>query len=142
MIRKKKILKRIALFLVGNLLLEVFAPLTAYALTSGPHAPEYTSFEPVSTTDMVNLTSGSFVYNLPVLEIPGPDGGGYGLSLSYHNGASSEEEASWVGFGWTLNPGALNRQSRGYPDDYNGAKVIKYNKTRPNISASYTNSMT
>ncbi|MGB0522468.1 MAG: hypothetical protein ACPGJS_05885 [Flammeovirgaceae bacterium] len=141
MLRKRKVLKVIALTMATNLLLEIFLPTAAYALTSGPHAPEYSSFEPVSTTDMVNLTSGQFVYNLPVLEIAGPDGGGYGLSLSYHNGANSEEEASWVGLGWSLNPGALNRQSRGYPDDYNGVRIHKYNKTRPNISASYTNSV-
>lgn len=141
MLRKKKILKVISLTLACNLLLEIFVPTAVYALTSGPHAPEFSSFEPVSTTDMVNLTSGEFVYNLPVLDIPGPDGGGYGLSLSYHNGANSEEESSWVGFGWSLNPGALNRQNRGFPDDYNGVEITKYNKTRPNISASYSSSV-
>ncbi len=135
-LRNTPLLRRLAFLLVCTLLSEVCVPAAAYALTSGPHSPEYSSFEPVSTTDMVNLTSGEFVYNLPVLSIPGPDGGGYGLSLSYHGGANAEEEASWVGFGWSLSPGALNRQDRGYPDDYNGAAITKYNKTRPNISAS------
>jgi hypothetical protein len=80
---------------------------------------------------MVNDFSGDFTYNIPVLSIPGPDGGGYSMSLAYHSGVSSEEEASWVGFGWTLNPGAINRNKRGYPDEYMDADIVNYNKTKP-----------
>jgi hypothetical protein len=54
---------------------------------------------PIATTDMVNLFSGDFNYNLPVLEIPRPDGGGHALTLSYHSGTNSEEETSWVEYG-------------------------------------------
>ncbi|HEX8532018.1 MAG TPA: hypothetical protein VF646_18415, partial [Cytophagales bacterium] len=121
-------------------LVQSVAPPAAYALTNGPHSPEFSSFEPVATTDMVNLFSGDFNYNLPVLEIPGPDGAGYALSLSYHSGNASEDESSWVGFGWTLNPGAINRNARGFPDDYHETAVMQYNQTRPSWSASITNS--
>ena len=41
------------------------------ALTSGPTNPDYTSFEPVDTSDMVNLFTGDFTYGLPLLEVPG-----------------------------------------------------------------------
>ena len=132
MLTRSKLFKFIALFTATNLLYSLFFPTIALALTSGPNAPEFSSFEPVATTDMVNIFSGDFTYNLPVVNIPGPDGGGYAMSLSYHSGVSSEEEASWVGFGWSLNPGAINRQKRGLPDDYKKANVTKYNKTRPN----------
>ena len=135
---KRKIIKCIALFLSFNLLFEIAFPTIAYALTAGPDSPEFSSFEPVATTDMVNLFSGEFNYNLPVIEIPGPDGAGYALSLSYHSGTSSEEEASWVGYGWTLNPGAINRSVRGFPDDYKAQQVKYYNKSFPNYSASVT----
>ncbi|MBD0258724.1 MAG: hypothetical protein ICV83_23655, partial [Cytophagales bacterium] len=117
-LRRSRLLRGMALLLAVDTLLQCVAPQAAYALTSGPASPEFSSFEPVATTDMVNLFSGDFNYNLPVLEIPGPDGGGYALSLSYHSGTTSEEEASWVGYGWTLNPGAVNRNTRGFPDDY------------------------
>jgi hypothetical protein len=113
---KRKLLKPIALFLAINFLANTLAPTISYALTAGPSAPEYTSFEPVDTTDMVNLSTGDFTYNIPLLNVPGPEGG-YPLSLSYHAGIGPEEEASWVGLGWTLNPGALNRSVNGYPDD-------------------------
>lgn len=106
-----------ACLLLCSLLYEIFFPTMALALTAGPTAPEATSFEPVDTTDMVNPLTGSFTYNMPLLEVPGPEGG-YPLSLSYHAGISPDLEASWVGLGWTLNPGAINRNVNGLPDDF------------------------
>lgn len=97
-------------------------PTISYALTSGPTAPEATSFEPVDTTDMVNLVTGDLTYNIPLLEVPGP-AGSYPLSLSYHAGIMPGEEASWVGLGWTLNPGAITRSVNGYPDDFQNSEV-------------------
>jgi hypothetical protein len=133
-----KVLKTMAVFFAFNIVVEVVAPSVAYALTDGPASPEFTKFEPVATTEMVNPFSGDFTYNLPVLDIPGPDGAGYSLSLSYHSGTSPEEESSWVGYGWGLNPGAINRTTRGFPDDYKDAPVDYYNKSRPNWSAGAT----
>ena len=138
---KRKVLKTIALFLAVNLLTQAIFPVGAYALTAGPSSPEFSSFTPVTSTDMVNVFSGDFNYNLPVIEVPGTEGGGYALSLSYNSGTSSEEEASWVGFGWTLNPGAINRNTRGFPDDYKNVPITLYNKTRPNWSISTTQSV-
>lgn len=135
---KKRIIKITAVTLLLNFVLQIFVPSVAYALTAGPSSPEFSSFEPVATTDMVNIQSGDFNYNLPVVEIPGPEGSGYALSLSYHGGASAEEEASWVGHGWTLSPGAINRNVRGFPDDYSNTSIDKYNKMPINWTASYT----
>jgi hypothetical protein len=120
MIRNKKLTRIIAIFFVLEMFADIALPYAAFALTSGPTAPETSSFEPVDTTDMVNLMTGDFVYNLPLLEVPGPSGG-YPLSLSYHAGIKPNQEASWVGLGWTLNPGAINRMVNGYPDDHTGA---------------------
>lgn len=131
-IRNSRASRIICAFLALNFIIELISPAAAMALTSGPSQPEFSSFEPVATTDMVNDFTGDFTYNLPVLNVPGPDGGGYSMSLSYHSGVSSEEEASWVGFGWTLNPGAINRNKRGYADEFNGVNVQHYSKTKPN----------
>ncbi|MBI2968993.1 MAG: hypothetical protein HYY40_14420 [Bacteroidetes bacterium] len=135
---KYKLIGKVALVIAFIFLYQVVYPTIAYALTSGPMQPEFSSFEPVATTNMVNEFTGDFTYNLPVLNIPGANGGGYALSLSYHSGTSPEEEASWVGYGWTLNPGAILRNKRGFPDDYNGSTVTYWNKVPPNwtISAS------
>lgn len=131
-IRRSRYTKAFMAFVGVNMLSQIVLPTAAMALTSGASSPEFSSFEPVATTNMVNDFTGDFTYNLPVLSVPGPDGGGYSMSLSYHSGASPEEEASWVGFGWTLNPGAINRNKRGYADDFNDVDVIKYNKVKPN----------
>ncbi len=134
-LRKKKWMKLIAVILSAITIWQPIASEYAYA-GGGPTQPEFTSFEPVSTSNMVNEFTGAFTYNLPVLEIPGPNGSGYALSLSYHSGLSPADEASWVGWGWTLNPGAIVRNKRGFPDDYNGDTVRYYNKMPPSVTAS------
>jgi hypothetical protein len=88
----------------------------------GPNAPEAASFEPVDATDMVNLVTGDLSYVLPLLNVPSPEGG-YPIALSYHAGIAMEQEASWVGLGWSLNPGAINRSVNGYPDDWEKTRV-------------------
>jgi hypothetical protein len=126
--------KRLATFLLLLTVSEIGLPGVSYALTSGPSQPEFSSFEPVSTNQLVDEFSGDFTYNIPVISIPGPQGSDYPLSLSYHSGATAEEEASWVGYGWTLNPGAINRNTRGFPDDFNKAPVRYWNKMPANMT--------
>lgn len=96
-------------------LMQVFYPVTTFALTGGPSQAEYESFEPAGATEMVNLATGDFVYNIPLMDVDG-----YPLNISYHAGVTMEQEASWVGLGWSLNAGAINRGVRGIPDDFNG----------------------
>jgi len=130
--RKYSIYRKIAVFVAINMLVQIFAPTAAWALTGGPASPEFSSFEPVATTNMVSEFSGDLTYNLPVINIPGVNGGGYAMSLSYHSGTTPEEESSWVGYGWTLNPGAINRGKKGFPDDWKNEEVKYWNKTPAN----------
>lgn len=88
----------------------------AFALQGGPNQPDYAQFEPSGMTDMVSMQSGDFSYQIPLSDIPSPYGN-YPLSLSYHAGISPQQEASWVGLGWSLNPGSISRDVRGVPDD-------------------------
>lgn len=104
--------KAIAIYLLLSFLSELFLPTVAFALTSGPNQPEMASFAPVSMDNMVDLSSGDFKYNIPLLEI-----GEYPINLVYDGGPTMDQEAGWVGLGWTLNPGSINRQVRGLPDD-------------------------
>ncbi|WP_126243472.1 hypothetical protein [Chitinophaga rhizosphaerae] len=118
MIRKAATKKSIAVFFLGLMTLETLLPLKGLALTSGPAQPEMTQFQPAGMSDMVDLFTGDFKYNLPLLDVDG-----YPVNLSYAQGAGMEDEASWVGLGWNLNVGAVNRQLRGVPDDHNGDRV-------------------
>jgi len=118
-IRKSRSAKFIAAFLSFNMILGIFEPFQGFALTGGPSQPEVESFEPVGTTEMVDIFSGDFVYNIPLVDV-----GGYPVNLSYHSGVSMDQEASCVGLGWNINPGVINRNMRGLPDDFSGTEHI------------------
>lgn len=112
MIKFKKV---IAIGLLFALFFQILFPVTAFALTGGPTQPEVTGFTPITATDMVNTFTGDMSYNLPLLDIEG-----YPINLAYQSGISMDQEASWVGLGWSLNPGVINRNLRGIPDDFGG----------------------
>ena len=101
------------------ILIQTVWPTTGLALTSGPTQPETQQFIPVGTQDLVDPFTGNFSYNIPLFEI-----GGYPINLSYDSDQKMEDEASWGGFGWSLNPGAITRQMRGIPDDFKGENII------------------
>src|SRR5687767_456137 len=137
MVRNKIVLKTIALLLVIEMLVNILTPTVSWALTAGPSAPEFSSFEPVDTTDMVNLATGDFNYNIPLLEVPGPSGG-YPLSLAYHAAILPDEEASWVGLGWSLSPGSIGRMVNGYPDDQLGAMRTRVDHNSGGTTETFT----
>jgi hypothetical protein len=128
---RDKIYRIIAAYLLLNLLAEYFMPIAAHALTGGPSQPEVESFEPIGTTEMVDMFTGDFNYNIPLMTVPGPNGG-YPLNLAYHAGIGMEQEASWCGLGWNINAGVINRMLRGLPDDFNGATIEKQYQAKPN----------
>ena len=111
-------IKVIAIFLNLLFINHLVAPTYVYALTSGPSSPEFTGFTPAGASELVNLFTGDFSYNIPLMDV-----GGYPINLAYSAGVTMEEEASWVGLGWNINPGAINRQVRGLPDDFSGDEV-------------------
>jgi hypothetical protein len=105
-------------------------PAPGWALTGGPSQPEFTSFTPVEVSNMVDLFSGDFQYNIPLLDVEG-----YPINLSYATGMGMEDQASSVGFGWTLNAaGIINRAVRGIPDDFNGDRIV----TETNMKTNWT----
>jgi len=138
-IRNSKITKIVSIFVLFNFIMEPFLGLRqVYALTGGPSQPEMAGFTPVDTDNMVDLFSGDFHYTIPLLTIPGPNGG-YPVNLNYKSGVGMEHEASWVGLGWNLNPGAINRQVRGIPDDFSGDTIKKTYSQRNNNTFIFNN---
>lgn len=134
--RKISVYRKTAILLSVILMLENLLPATLFALSGGPAQPEFAKFEAASVTGMINPFTGDFTYNLPLLTIPGANGGGYPVSLAYQSGVSPEEDASWTGYGWTLNPGAIVRNKRGFADDCDGQYVKYWNRVPANRTVS------
>ncbi|MCW3084171.1 MAG: hypothetical protein JWP12_1537 [Bacteroidetes bacterium] len=124
---KTKIYRYVAVYLAINILFQIISPTVALALTGGPSQPEVQSFEPVGTSDMVDPFSGDFNYNIPLMDVDG-----YPINIAYHSGITMDQEATWVGLGWNINPGVINRGMRGLPDDFDGDDVVKEINMKPN----------
>ena len=101
-------------------------PLLARAQNS-PGQSEFSTYAPAGPLDMVDLSTGNFRLNIPVLEVPGPEGS-FALPLHYRAGIGLNQEASWVRLGWSLNAGAITRTINQFPDDANGEPLVLINK--------------
>jgi hypothetical protein len=119
--------KKISSLFIINFLVQIINPVELYALTSGPSQPEVESFQPISVSDMVDPLTGDFSYNIPLIDVEG-----YPINLSYSSGIGSDQEASWVGLGWNINPGAITRNMRGIPDEFNGDIIETEYNLKPN----------
>ena len=133
--RKDLRLKAWVLLLV--FLIDIFSPLRLLA-GSGPSQPEMATFTPFGTTEMVDPFTGDFSYNIPLMDVEG-----YPINIAYNSGVTMEQEASWVGLGWNLNVGTVNRSVRGLPDDFSGDKIhTKTNKKQMNITTAGSGALT
>jgi hypothetical protein len=121
--RQKKI---VSVFLLLEFISGIFLN-GAWALSSGPSQPETQQFAPAGMDNMVDPFTGDFSYNIPLMDV-----GGYPINLNYASGITPDAEASWVGLGWNLNVGAINRSVRGLPDDFAGDQVVKEFNVKPN----------
>lgn len=76
----------------------------------------------------MNLFTGDFSYSIPLLDV-----GGYPVNLFYNSGIGMEQDASWVGLGWNINPGSVSRNMRGVPDDFDGTEMLEQSQNvKPN----------
>jgi hypothetical protein len=131
-IRNSRFSKAVSL-LMALVFILTLNPTGTFALTGGPAQPEFNSFTPIGTSDMVDLASGDFSYNIPLMDI-----GGFPINLAYSSGVTMDQEASWVGLGWDLSIGQINRQMRGLPDDFDGDEVKYENNVKPNTTVGGT----
>jgi hypothetical protein len=127
--KRKKYLRYFAFFMALNILFETISPSLALALNNKYAQPELVGFEQANTSEMVDLFTGDFKYNIPLMDVDG-----YPLNISYHAGNNMESEASWVGLGWSLSPGVLNKAVKGLPDDFNGEQINSNTYVKPYAS--------
>lgn len=131
-IRNSRFSKAVSL-LMALIFILTLNPTGSFALTGGPAQPEFNSFTPIGTSDMVDLASGDFSYNIPLMDV-----GGFPINLAYNSGVTMDQEASWVGLGWDLSIGQINRQMRGLPDDFDGDEVLYENNVKDNVTVGGT----
>ena len=72
-----------------------------------------------STDQMVDPFTGDFTYTIPLMDVEG-----YPINLSYNSNVTMNTEASWVGLGWNLNVGSIEREMRGIPDEFDGTQSV------------------
>lgn len=65
-----------------------------------------------------NPITGDLTYNLPLISLPGPNGESITLQLGYNSDIRMDQDASWIGLGWSLSAGEISRHVQGVPDDY------------------------
>ncbi len=83
----------------------------------------------------VDPFTGAFQCAIPVMTVPGPHGSSYTITLNYSSDVRAEEEASWVGYGWTLEAPAVYRMRKGLPDDMKERTVLYHDKGTINMSS-------
>ncbi len=125
-IRKSRWAKIVVAFLIVFMFMPMQFPLSALALSGGPNPPEYSTFQKVSPGNMVDPFTGNVQYSVPLFEI-----GGYPINLTYSGDIHPEQNAGWVGLGWSLQAGSIGRAVRGLPDDFKGDKVEQEVKQKP-----------
>lgn len=81
-----------------------------------------TKAQPIASSlqQHVDLSTGDFNYNIPLMVVSGPNGEAFPLNIRYYSGIPVEQEASWVGLGWDLVLGEIKREVSGVPDDWRG----------------------
>ncbi len=115
---KKRRFKLTAKACILSILFQVGMPNTGFSQSSGSSQTE--TFGGSGSSNMVDLFTGDFSYSIPLMDVDG-----FPIVLQYNGNVSMNQEASWVGLGWSLNPGAINREMRGLPDDFDGDVVTR-----------------
>ena len=99
--------------------------------------PEAASFNAPPGPD-VDLFRGGMQLGVAVMVVPGRNNLNYPIALNYQAGIKVEQEASWVGLGWSFSPGAVTRDFVGMPDDYKPGFGLWGFRYRPNSAQIYS----
>jgi hypothetical protein len=88
------------------------------ATSNGPGLGDMAGSTANVSGNLVDKFSGDLSYSIPLMDVEG-----FPITLSYNPNVRMEQEASWVGLGWNLALGSINREMRGIPDDFKGDKI-------------------
>lgn len=97
------------------------------SVSNGPGQGEIQGSTANQGGNLVNTFTGDLSYSIPLLDVEG-----FPIVLSYDPNIGMDQEASWVGLGWNLSLGSINRQMRGIPDDFQGDEIVRTSKSKAN----------
>jgi YD repeat-containing protein len=83
-----------------------------------PGRPNYETFRMDKLTSQGDASySGDLNLSIPLLVVPGRHGHDFAINISYNSHITQSQLASWVGLGWNLDIGAVERTIQGRADD-------------------------
>lgn len=70
---------------------------------------------------------GDLNLSIPVLTVPGRNGLDYNIVFSYTSGIKVAQQSSWIGLGWSFDPGSITRDVKGassFNGNYQGVDYV------------------
>lgn len=128
-IRSSKITKAVVFLFVLHFL-GGYPIISSLLATDPPSRPQMRGPSAVTYDNFVDPFTGDFHYSIPLFDV-----GDIPLTINYNAGATMDEESSWVGLGWSLNPGSITRSVRGLPDDFKGDDVVSETNMKDNVTS-------
>ncbi len=87
------------------------------------HKPNFETYRIRDVVEDDNISySGTLSFAIPLIVVPGRHGNDFAIKLNYNSTIGQRQTASWVGLGWNLNVGYLERTVVGRLDDQTGAQ--------------------
>lgn len=117
---KAEKLDKIAIPSSSDAIKETSKKLITVSTSGGPGQTETTGSTANLSSGIVDEFTGDLSYSIPLLDVEG-----FPIAISYNPNVTMDQEASWVGLGWNLSLGSINRDMRGIPDDFEGDKVTR-----------------
>lgn len=103
----------INIFLINSLFAQYPVP-----QMGGDFRPNYKSY---STNNFIEENkasySGNLMFSIPLLTVPGRHGHNFDIKLNYNSDIKQKQSASWVGLGWDLEIGCIQRTVNGRTDE-------------------------
>jgi hypothetical protein len=90
--------------------------------------PDYEVFRMDQLTSSDDISySGDLGLSIPLMVVPGRHGHDFQITLTYNSSITQRQSASWVGLGWNLELGAVERAVMGRSDEQVNALGGTYN---------------
>jgi RHS repeat-associated protein len=92
------------------------------------YRPDYETFRIDKFLDQSDVSyTGDLGLSIPLLTVPARLGHDFGIKIQYNSNITQQQSASWVGLGWTLDIGGVERSVIGRTDDQPQGLLTGYN---------------